>query len=49
VLVLLRLVLVLVLLAFRLWFRAPVLLRLVPVLFCQVLHFVPVQLLFRRD
>jgi hypothetical protein len=48
-LVLLRLVLVLVLLAFRLWFQVLVLLRPVPVLFCQVLHFVLVQPLFRRD
>jgi hypothetical protein len=47
--VLLRLVLVLVLLAYRLWFQVLVLLRLVPVLFCQVLHFVLVQPLFRRD
>jgi hypothetical protein len=39
----------LVLLAFRLWFQVLVLLRPVPVLFCQVLHFVLVQLLFRRD
>jgi hypothetical protein len=49
VLVLLRLVPELVLLAFRLWFQVLVLLRPVPVLFCQVLHFVLVRLLFRRD
>jgi hypothetical protein len=49
VLVLLRPVPVLVLLAFRLWFQVLVLLRPVPVLFCQVLHFVLVQPLFRRD